>query len=52
VSIDYCGAFPYWNMPIQTSQAASLEVLQESVHGPDGPSVSEELDRPPPEAEL
>jgi hypothetical protein len=48
VSIDYCGAFPYWDMPVQTSQAVSLEVLEENVHDSDALSVSEETDRPPP----
>ncbi len=52
VSVDYCGAFPYWDMPVTTSQAASLEVLEENIHDPDEPPVSLETDRPPPIAEI
>jgi hypothetical protein len=52
VSIDYLGAFPYWDMPVSTSQAASLKVLEENMNDPDAPSVSEETDRPPPLAQV
>lgn len=52
VSVDYCGAFPYWDMPIKTSQAASLEVLEENIHDSDEPPVSMRTDRPPPIAEV
>jgi len=52
VSIDYRGAFPYWDMPVQTSQAVSLEVLEENVNDPDDPSIAEDVDRPPPLAQV
>jgi hypothetical protein len=52
VSIDYLGAYAYWDMPVSSSQAASLEVLEENMHDPDEPSVSTETDRPPPMAQV
>ena len=52
VSIDYLGAFRYWDMPVQTSQAASLEVLEANTHDTDTPSISSEADRPLPVAQI
>jgi hypothetical protein len=39
-------------MPVQTSQAVSLEVLEEDVNDPDSPSIAEDADRPPPLAQV
>jgi hypothetical protein len=52
VLVDYCGAFPYWDMPVTTSQATSLEVLEENIHNSDRARVSRRTDRPPPMAEV
>jgi hypothetical protein len=52
ISIDYLGAYAYWDMPVSTSQAASLEVIEENKHDPDEPTISSETDRPPPTAQV
>ncbi|WP_256288343.1 hypothetical protein [Halobellus inordinatus] len=52
VSIDYLGAYAYWDMPISTSQAASLEVVEENQYDSDEPSISAEADRPPPTSQV
>jgi hypothetical protein len=52
ISIDYLGAYAYWDTPVLTSQAASLELIEENNHDPNEPTISPVTDRPPPAAQV
>jgi len=53
VAVDYIGAFRYWDLPAHSATAPDLEHVETHVpDGPDGVSVDQIPDRPPPAVDV
>lgn len=53
VSIEFIGTYAYWDMPATSTDAVSLDALEESAHDPNsGVTLRSTGDRPPPTADV